>query len=41
MNTMTLIAVPEGGDALDVLATRYGAAFDRLARNFTSSSRRC
>jgi len=30
MNAMTLIAVPEGGDALDVLATRYRAAFERM-----------
>lgn len=30
MNAMTLIAVPEGGDALDVLATRYRAAFDKV-----------
>jgi len=30
MNAMTLVAVPQGGDALDVLATRYRAAFDKL-----------
>jgi len=30
MNAMTLVAVPEGGGALDVLATRYRAAFERM-----------
>lgn len=29
MNTTTLVAVPEGGDALDVLALRYRAALDK------------